>query len=112
MSLMEMKSDINESNNNKADYIVKGSAKFNITADFYANLLKDEKDELTSGLLQAMYEELLGKIDDVDTVGIWLDYDEMVLENAMKISALDDMKKFGTDGIVPIYELFKMTLVP
>ena len=111
MSLMQTKSDINESNN-KADYLVKGSAKFEITPDFYYSLLNDEKDELTSGLLEAMYQELQSKIEYVDTVGIWLDYDGKILENAMKMETLKDMESLGTEDVIPIYELFKMTLAP
>jgi hypothetical protein len=112
---MQKKGEINESDGplkGKADYLIKGSAKFEIAADFYHNLLQDEKNELTSGLLQAMYEELTGKITDVDTVGIWLEYDGQILENAMKMETLDDMKSLGTEDVVPIYELFKMTLAP
>lgn len=109
MSLMETKSGINESTN-KADYLVKGSAKFGIKKEFFANLNQGEEDELTSGLLEAMYEELLNKINDVDTVGLWVEYDGKILENAMKINALEDMKKFGADDVSPIHELFKMTL--
>jgi len=110
MSLMESRSDINESTG-KADYIVKGSAQFTITKEFYATLLNKEKDDLTEGLLQAMYEELLNKIDDdVDTVGLWVDYNDQLFENAIKLSVLEDIEKFSVEEVTPIYEFFKMTI--
>ena len=109
MSLMEAKSDINESDN-KAEYLVKGSAKFNITPEFYEALEKEEEKDLTKGLITAMYEELLQKIDGIDTVGIWIDYDGKIFENAIKIDTLGDMKKFGVEGVEPIYEFFKLTI--
>lgn len=109
MSLMEAKGDINESTN-KADYLVKGSAKFDITPEFYEALEKEQEKDLTQGLIAAMYEELLQKIDGVDTVGLWVYYDENIYENAIKIDTLGDMEKFGAEGIVPIYEFFKITI--
>lgn len=109
MSLMETKGDINESDN-KADYLVKGSAKFDITPEFYKALEEEEEIDLTKGLITAMYEELLQKIDGIDTVGIWIDYDGKTFENAIKIDTLGDMKKFGTEDVEPIYEFFKLTI--
>jgi len=106
---MEAKSDINESDN-KAEYLVKGSAKFNITPEFYEALEKEEEKDLTKGLITAMYEELLQKIDGIDTVGIWIDYDGKIFENAIKIDTLGDMKNFGVEGVEPIYEFFKLTI--
>jgi len=110
MSLMEAQSDINE-DTGKADYIVKGSANFTITQEFYVSLINKEKDDLTAGLLQAMYEELIDKIkDEVDTVGLWVDYDGMIFENSIKMSVLEDIGKFSVEEVTPIYEFFKMTI--
>ena len=109
MSLMETKGGINESTN-KADYLIKGSAKFDITPEFYEALEKEQERDLTEGLLAAMYEELIQKIEGVDTVGLWIDYDGMIFENAIKIDTLGDMKKYSPEEIIPIYEFFKLTL--
>ena len=110
MSLMETKGDINEETN-KADYLAKGSAKFDITPEFYKALEEDQEKDLTKGLITAMYEELLQSIEeDVDTVGIWIEYDDKLFENAIKIDTLGDMKKFGAEDVVPIYEFFKLTI--
>lgn len=109
MSLMEARGDINEETN-KVDYLVKGSAKFDITPEFYEALQKDQEKDLTQGLIAAMYEELLEKIDDVDTVGLWVDYDEHIYENAIKIDTLADMKRYAVEEIIPIYEFFKITI--
>lgn len=110
MSLMKVTGDINEETS-KAEYLVKGSAKFDITPEFYEALEKEEEKDLTEGLIAAIYEELLQKIDDdVDTVGIWIDYDEKIFENAIKIDTLSDMQKYGEKGIIPIYEFFKLSI--
>lgn len=113
MSLMESTNDINE--NNKGEYLIKGTSNFKIPSDFYKEIEISE-EELTSSLLESIYEELINNINnvdivvDVDTVGIWIEYDGEILENAMKISTLEDIKEFGSDEIVPIYELFKLTI--
>jgi acetate kinase len=110
MSLMKTAGEINEETS-KADYLVKGSAKFDITDDFYKELEKTEETDLTKGLISAMYEELLAKIEDVDTVGIWVEYGDNLFENAMKIDTLNVMKDYGVaDNIIPIYEFFKLTI--
>ena len=110
MSLMESQDDLNESTG-KTDSIVKGSANFTITKEFYVALLNKEKDDLTEGLLEAMYDELKKTIKDpVDSVGLWVDYDNKLIENSIKMDTLADMKKFGQEGITPIYEFFKMTI--
>lgn len=110
MSLMESKGDINESTN-KADYILKGSAKFDISPEFYEALKEEEEDDLTKGLISAMYEELLQKIDGVDTVGLWIEYNGTIFENAIKIDTLSDIKEYSVDeDVIPIYEFFKLTI--
>ena len=106
---MKMESDINE--DNKADFIANGTSTFNIPNDFYAGLDENQEIELTEGLVSAIYNELSEKItDDVDTMGLWIDYDQGVLENSIKLDTLNDMEKYGVDEINPLYEFFKMTL--
>ena len=110
MSLMESQGDINESTG-KTDSIVKGSANFIITKEFYTALMNKEKDDLTEGLLDAMYDELKKTVKDpVDSVGLWVDYDNKLFENSIKMDTLGDMEKFSQDEITPIYEFFKMTI--
>jgi len=109
MSMMEMKSDINESTG-KADYVIKGSSTFQIPPDFYVNVVKEEKDDLTAELIEVMFEELSEKIIDVDTVGLWIDYNDKIFENSIKLETIHDMKKFGAEDVQPVYEFFKMTV--
>ena len=107
---MESQGDLNESTG-KTDSIIKGSANFTITKEFYVALLNREKDDLTEGLLDAMYDELKKTVKGpVDSVGLWVDYDNKLIENSIKMDTLSDMKKFGQKGITPIYEFFKMTI--
>lgn len=109
MSLMQSKGEINEKTK-KAEYEVKGSASFEIKPEFYKDLGDDDRNDLTEGLLGAMYDELLDKIKGVDTVGIWIDYDGKQLENSIKIETLEDIEKYSVEKITPVYELFKMTI--
>ena len=110
MSLMKTNSDVDE--NSKAEYIVKSSGTFNITPNFYSKLNKKKKIELTSNLVNTMYEDLLDKtnFNDIDSVGIWINYNQKIYENAIKINVLSNMKKYGVDNVDPLYEFFKMSI--
>jgi len=112
MSLMQKKGDIDEEFDSvkKVDYLVRGTSNFIITPDFFGKLDYKEKEQLLIGLLEALYEELLVKINDIDTVGIWIEYDGKIFENAMKIDILNNMEKYGADDVDPVYEFFKMTI--
>jgi len=96
--------------NNKTDYLLKKSGDFRITEEFYKDLKEEEKENLTQGLVNAMYDELQKLVVNEDSIGLWIDYDGETLENSMKLSVLEDMKKFGSEDVDPIYEFFKMTL--
>jgi hypothetical protein len=107
---MEAKSDINEKTG-KANYEVKGSANFKIPEDFYDNHTVDEQISLTEALLSALFENLKQQNNNlVDTVGIWIDYNNKIYENAIKIETLENIEKYGKANIVPIYEFFNMTV--
>jgi len=109
MSLMKIEGDIND---DKPEYTIKSSGTFNITPNFYSNLNKKRKKELTINLLNTMYNDLLNKTkNEVDSVGIWINYNQKVYENAIKISVLSDIEKYGADDVDSIYEFFKMSII-
>jgi catalase len=110
MSMMKMESSVDKKN--KAKYTKKSTATFKIPADFYETLTEEEKKEITCGLVDGMYDDLLKQVshNDVDSVGVWIDYDGNRYENAMKIQALNEMNEFGAEDVDAVYELFVMTL--
>ena len=103
LSLMKKKSEINK--DNKSDYEIYSSAMFNITPELY-----DER--LFSLLPDEIYKDLISKnnIDNKDYLGIWINYNDEIYENAVSLQTIDDMIRYGDKDINPIYEIFKMTL--
>ena len=75
-------------------------------------LNEEDYEVFILGSADVMYTELLNKNKEtIDTVGIWITFeDETQIDNAMAISILDDIKKYGQEGINPLQELFKMTI--
>ena len=108
MSLMSL--DGESKHDTKNSYIIKVTGEFNIPGDFYDGLLKKEEEDLTSGLVNAMYVELIENITVEDFLGIWIDYNGKNFENAIHLNTLKDMDKFGAEDIDPVYEFFKMTI--
>jgi len=110
ISLMKSHGDVKK--DNKADYIVRSTGTFKIPEEFYKNLSEEEKIELTRELIESMYSELIehNKNDDVDSLGLWIEYDNKTFDNSMKLIALSDIKKYSTEELSPVYELLKMTI--
>jgi len=110
MALMVMEGAPKLDEEKKDNYVMKVSGEFETPEDFYDGLLKEEAESLTSGLVNAMYAELIENIKDEDSLGMWIDYDGKDFENAIKLDTLKDMEKFGADEVDPVYEFFKMTI--
>ena len=109
MSLMEIDGDV--TNKNKANYVKRSSGTFNITEKFYANLSKDDKVLLTKELVKNMYEELTKHTKaNVDSLGLWIEYNHQIFENAIKLDTLNDIQTYGQEGINSVYEFLKMTI--
>jgi hypothetical protein len=110
MSIMKMKGNIDKKN--KAVYDKVKTANFNVPGDFYDYLTKDETEELTTGLLNGMYEDLIKEAtyNEIDSLGLWVEYDGKIFENAIKLQTLKDINKLGAEDIEEVYEFFKMTV--
>lgn len=104
---MQTENEVNEETG-KSDYIVKATAKINISNEIYEKAIIEE--DLIERLNAAIYEELIEKTSDIDSVGIWIEYDGETIDNAIKIQTLDDMKNFSIESITPIHEFFKLTM--
>ena len=78
------------------------------------NVTEDNYDEFIAKILLQIYDNLSALAIDnsyiVDSIGLWIDNGEKILDNSIKISILDDIKKYGADDINPIYEFYKMTI--
>lgn len=101
-----------EKKDNKSEYFKKKTAKFVLPHDF------PRTDEYFATLLHDMYDELLEYApEDVDSLGLWVEYDTITFDNAMTLDTLESIKMYSSknpeDELINVaYEFFKMTLPP
>ena len=113
ISLMEARGEI-DSSTGKSDYIMKTSATFLFNE--YAEKTYPEADEedrlqILKEASQLIYRDLIEKTKDkFDSVGVWLTVEEKIYENSISIAVMEGIQEHGIKGIVPIFELVKMTL--
>ena len=89
----------------KTEYIIRASA-YIVMNDMVKNTLIKHGIE---NVLTAMYNDLLEENNDnVDSIGIWMNYDGKEYENSIKLDTLDNMEKFNDEEIYPVFELFKL----
>lgn len=113
ISLMEKKGDV-KGDKEKADYIIKGSAtlQFNeYVKTTFPEINEEDRESILMQASQLMFQDLQEKTKDVfDSVGIWLTIADQVYENSISLSVMEGIQQYGEKGIVPIYELIKMTI--
>ena len=113
ISLMEKKGDV-KGGQEKADYIIKGSAtlQFNeYVKTTFPEINEEDRESILMQASQLMFQDLQEKTKDVfDSVGIWLTIADQVYENSIALSVMEGIQQYGEKGIVPIYELIKMTI--
>lgn len=105
MSLMEINGTLDDEG--KTEYLIKGSATFNFTDE----IKKQINDNNLPDLVTEIYNELQTKFEGTDAVGVWIKYNDVLFENSIKTEVLNDMVKFGADGLNPIYEFCKMSVI-
>jgi len=104
ISLMKKEKEI-EIDNGKAEYLKKISAKFLVPTNYIQNEIIAEQ------VITGMFDDILTNApDDVDSIGLWIEYDSITLENAISLQTLDDIQKHSKQNINPIFEFLKMTL--
>jgi acetate kinase len=111
ISLMETRGEVDPSTG-KNDYIIKTSGSFQFNA-YVEKTEANEKDRLQilKEASQLIYQDLIEKTkDEFDSVGVWLTVGEKDYENSMTISALEGIQQYGEKGIIPIFELIKMSI--
>lgn len=121
ISLMESITPMAENEQKgQGEYVVRSSAKYNPTEYFednYRDISENESkndylfEKFISSSLDLIHQDLISQTKHpIDSVGIWIRHDDKIMENAIKIDILNDMKKYGEDDVVPIYEFYKMTI--
>lgn len=114
ISLMEKTGESSCKKFKKSEYIVKSSA----TLDFntymkgkYPEADEEDTEYILKNISNFIFEDLIGKTKDkFDSVGIWIKSKDNFWENAMDLPTLEGIKQYGEIGIVPVFELIKMTL--
>lgn len=94
-----------EKKDNKSEYFKKKTAKFVLPTSF------PRTDEYFEALIHDMFKELmLYPPLDADSLGLWIEYDTITIDNAISLQTLNDIREYSKTEIEPEYEFFKMTL--
>jgi hypothetical protein len=105
LSISLMRRETDPDSNSKAEYVKIITAKF-IVPD---NFSRTEEDLET--VISNMYIDLLENApEDFDSIGMWVQYDNITIDNALSSSTLDDIKEYSKIEVNPIWEMFKMTI--
>ena len=103
MSLLLKKSDPDK--NHQGNYEKKVTAKFIVPENF------PRTDDYFEKLIDDMFKDLLvNKVDDFDSVGLWIEYNDTAAENAMTVEMLNAIKELSHGPCDPLWEFFKMTV--
>ncbi len=106
LSLMKRETDINEG---KAEYTKQKTAKFIIPKNFFK---KTNEEEVLKTLISSMFNDLKSNsISNSDSLGIWVEYKSITLENAISLRTLEDIQEYSKEPTDSLYEFFKMTIM-
>jgi len=117
MSLME-KDVIPSKDEGKMNYIIRSSAvleieKYIAEQSFEKELGTEEYEELVLNSSQIIYDALMNQkgARNIDSLGVWVTFqDGLHVDNSIDLSILEDIKKYGSEDINPVFEFFKMTV--
>jgi hypothetical protein len=105
-SLMKRETEI-DMEQAKAEYTKKASAKFIVPEGYFQN------EGMVETMVIAMYDNLKDNVvnkEDVDSLGLWIGYEDIVTDNAISLTTLDAIGEYSAEKITPVFEFFKMTL--
>ncbi len=98
----------------KGEYILRTSATFEFNKyveETYPGADEEDREYILKEISRLVFEDLISKTKDkFDSVGVWIKVGDEVLENAIDLAVMEGIKQYGESGIVPIFELVKMTL--
>ena len=100
-----LKRETDPDKKHQAEYTKKKSAKFIFPVDF------PREEEAFQLLVADMYKDLIYNApEDIDSIGLWIEYDTITIDNAISLVTLSDIKEYSKEEINPIWEFFKMTI--
>ena len=104
LSLLKRETDINE--RQEATYAKKITVKFTLPENF------ERIPEMFESAITQMFSDAIEKAPDgIDSLGLWIEVDNTILENAIALGALNAIKEHSIDkSMNAIWEFFKMTL--
>ena len=93
---------------NSAEYSKKVTVKFVIPKNFFEI---GYEEFMLKELISHMYDDLKNNAPEkADSLGLWIEYDTLTLDNAISLKTLDDIEMYSTNNSNAIYEFFLMTL--
>lgn len=117
LSLMQRTwtSEFDEDKKSEGNYVVHTSGEFDvekIIENSVGGVTDENYEEFLEAVLKQAVDDMKGNVNStaVDSVGLWVETDTGVYENAMYMSVLDDMEKYGQEDVNSLYELYKMTV--
>jgi hypothetical protein len=94
--------------NGKAEYTKKKSVKFVIPEDFFENT---DEEEMLKNLIFSMFSDLKeNPPSDADSLGVWLQYETITVDNAVSLRTLEDILEYSKEGTNPIFEFVLMSM--
>ena len=113
LSIMKKDSEINKEG--KAEYLKYATATFKVPEDYYhEDRFNGKKYDVNylKALLTSMFEDLVSQAPaDADFLGIWINKGDHIIENAISLQTLKDIKEYSQENTDSLYEFFKMTLI-
>ena len=100
---MEAIGDIDKKN--KTEYLIRTSATINVDNTVEKAIVEYGIEDV----LTVIYNDLLKENNvNVDSIGMWVEYDGKEYENSIQLQTLNDMERLGEDDVNAIYEFFKL----
>lgn len=125
LSLMKKTSSKEILDKDKNNFIISASGKLNVSKllEIQKHKFKKEDfddfmsefDDFMGEALSLIYKELWSHIKEkdknkIETVGLWINFNDKSIDNSIDINILKDIKKYGEKNINPILEFYKMTI--
>jgi hypothetical protein len=112
--IFELK-DVDETIKSFGEFDPRYSATLNIKeilASQIGGITEDNYNDVIPNILSLVYDDLLSKeMQNIDSVGIWIEFEDgQIIDNSIKLSVLEDIKRYGAEDINPIYEFYNMTI--